>query len=71
MYQRGHQKILLISQILSKKESLKIHVPKGSNHLNLVNITDIKKKRKFEDTCTKGVIRNLVNITDIKEKKKV
>ena len=37
---------------------------------NLVNNTDINKKRKFEDTCTKGVILNLVNNTDIKKKRK-
>ena len=55
-HQRGHQTILLISQILRKKESLKIRAPKESSE-NLINNTDIKKKRKFEDTGTKGVIR--------------
>jgi hypothetical protein len=33
-----------------------MQAPKGSSE-NLVNITDIKKKRNFEDTGTKVVIR--------------
>ena len=71
MYQRGNQRILLISQILSKKRKFEDTCTKGVSVLltrfseRILLISQIlSKKRKFEDTCTKGVF--LVNITDIK-----
>ena len=44
---------------------MKIQAPKESSE-NLVNITDIKKKRNLKIQAPKWSLENLVNNTDIK-----